>query len=368
MKNVLKWTLMALVVASVLVIARDPAKWLSRWQPLTVSGTIELPASYYEPRTPVEGGNQPPAPREDPAAESLSASALQSAAEYAASQDSLALIVTRHGYIVFEKYWKGSSLDTVVDSRGLGRVVAALATGVAISERKIGWPDEPVGYLKSEWAQDPRGTITVRNLLQLSSGLDGHRVAAAPPGTRWLDQPVDPDLLAEVIQKATGMPYAQYLSQSIWRPIGAGDASLWLGSGGLPHADEGFFARQGDWLRVAELLLHNGNYQGNEVIIPRWVPQMLQPSQTNPGYGSYVRLGGARPSAYATDDVLVVDGHGSRLWLVPSLEIAILRTGGPVGRDWDDGRIPNLIVRGAKDYVPAAARPGADLRLLVPNH
>ncbi len=32
------------------------------------------------------------------------------------------------------------------------------------------------------------------------------------------------------------------------------------------------------------------------------------------------------------------------------------------------GRIPNLIIRGARDFVPAAARPGADIRRIVPNH
>jgi CubicO group peptidase (beta-lactamase class C family) len=133
--------------------------------------------------------------------------------------------------------------------------------------------------------------------------------------------------------------------------------------------DAGFFARQGDWLRVAELLLRSGNYQGDEVIVPRWVPQLLQPVQSNPNYGSYVRLG-THPvpgmSPYATGDVFVVEGGGNRLWLVPSLQIAILRTGGQPA--WDDGRIPNLVIRGAHDFVPAAARPGADIRQLVPNH
>jgi hypothetical protein len=71
---------------------------------------------------------------------------------------------------------------------------------------------------------------------------------------------------------------------------------------------------------------------------------------------------------YATPDMFVVEGDGNRLWLVPSMQIAILRTGATTGSDWDDGRIPNLIVRAARDFVPPAARPGADLRQLVPNH
>jgi CubicO group peptidase (beta-lactamase class C family) len=384
LKTVIKWTALAVVVAAVLVIAREPLYWLRRLN-LPVHASGELPQSSYAPRVVVQGGNQPPAPRESPVAEQLDAAALQAAADYAERQQSRALIVTRHGYIVFEKYWQGSNLDTVVESAGLGRVVAALATGVAISDRKIGWPDEPIGYLIPAWSKDPRGEITVRNLLQMSSGLGSSTTpystniigrylnlpSEAPPGTRWLDQGVDPDLLAYVIQKATGQPYAQYLSQAIWARIGAGDASLWLdGPGGDAHVDAGFFARQGDWLRVAELLLQNGNYQGDEVIVPRWVPQLLQPVKSNPNYGSYVRLS-THPapgmSPYATEDVFVVEGGGNRLWLVPSLQMAILRTGGPPASDWDDGRIPNLVIRGARDFVPAA-RPGADIRQLVPNH
>jgi hypothetical protein len=53
---------------------------------------------------------------------------------------------------------------------------------------------------------------------------------------------------------------------------------------------------------------------------------------------------------------------------VPSLQIAILRTA-PAGQDadWDDSRIPNLIIRAARDYVPPA-QPGVDVSALVPGH
>jgi CubicO group peptidase (beta-lactamase class C family) len=242
---VLKWTALAVIVAAVLVVARDPAYWMRRWAVALHGG---VPESLYTPRTAVRGGDQPPAPREAPASEQLDARALEAAADYADKQHSRALIVTRHGYIVFERYWRGSGFDTVVESPGLGRVVAALATGAAIfSDRKIGWPDEPVGYLIPAWNNDPRGRLTVRDLLQQGS---------------------DPDLLAYVIQSATGQPYAQYLSQSIWARIGAGDASLWLQRRGVPHADTGFFARQGDWLRVAEVLLNNGNFR----VMKCWFP------------------------------------------------------------------------------------------------
>jgi CubicO group peptidase (beta-lactamase class C family) len=382
LKTVVKWILAALVVAAVLVISGNPPYWLGRLG-VQVHADGGPSVSSYTPRIVLPGRSLPPAPRENPVEEKLDVSALQAASEYAEAQQSKSLIITRHGYIVFEKYWQGSTFDTVVDSRGLGRVLAALTTGVAITDKKIAWPDEPVGYLIPAWSKDPRGVITVRNLLQMSSGLGSSTSAygttrvldmslAAPPGTRWLDQNVDPDLLGQVIHRATGRSYADYVSEAIWARVGAGDASFWLDNqSGEPHVDTGFFARQSDWLRVAELLLNNGNYQGDEVISPRWVPELLKPASSNPNYGSYVRLGlhpapGASP--YATSDVLMVEGGGNRMWLVPSLQLAILRTGGQPGAEWDDGRIPNLVIRGARDFVPAAARPGADLRLLVPNH
>jgi hypothetical protein len=60
----------------------------------------------------------------------------------------------------------------------------------------------------------------------------------------------------------------------------------------------------------------------------------------------------------------------TRLWLVPSLKLSILSVGSrdKAGKDWDDSRIPNLIVRDASDYVPKRAKPDANISNLVPNH
>ena len=75
--------------------------------------------------------------------------------------------------------------------------------------------------------------------------------------------------------------------------------------------------------------------------------------------------------AYATRDVFVAGGQdGNRLWIVPSMGIVVLRTGTATQADagWDDARVPNLVIRGARDYLPPAALPGADLSSIVPGH
>jgi CubicO group peptidase (beta-lactamase class C family) len=143
-------------------------------------------------------------------------------------------------------------------------------------------------------------------------------------------------------------------------------------------------------MRIAELLVNEGRFEGEEVVPPGWVRQMLAPSKVSPGFGYQVWIGSAAASGvataaggppaamslmsepYAADDTYLLKGAGkSRLWLVPSLRLSILRVGTSPdsGMDWDDARIPNIIIRGASDFVPKAAKSGPlDLSTLVPNH
>jgi CubicO group peptidase (beta-lactamase class C family) len=372
------------VVLLVAAAVFGPAWWRTYLEALA-----RRSAPLYQPRERVIGGNEPLAPRVAPASEQLDAAALEEAARYAAAHGSRALIVTRHDHIVFERYWQGTDFDTLSDAQAFTPVLAALATGAALSHRRLGWPDEPIGLLISEWREDPRGAITLRNLMQMSSGLAPQapqqatdltaallaRPLAGPPGVARVEQWADPQLLALSLERATQQRYAAYLSGALWRRIGAADAWLWLDhQGGTAHADCCMFARQGDWIRLAQMMLKDGNYRGDEVIRPGWTLLMRSPARSDPNFGSFVRVGsrpGAGLESYAARDLYVIGGRGgNRLWLVPSMQLAILCTGDAAGRDagWDDTRIPNLIVRGARDYLPPAALPGADLSSIVPGH
>jgi hypothetical protein len=100
---------------------------------------------------------------------------------------------------------------------------------------------------------------------------------------------------------------------------------------------------------------------------------MRTAARSDPDYGAFVRIANkprAGSESYAARDVFVVEGQGgNRLWLAPAMQIAILCTGAPGGRDpgWDDSRIPNLILRAARDYQPPPPLPG-DINALVPGH
>jgi CubicO group peptidase (beta-lactamase class C family) len=391
-----------MVIAAVLISAyRDDPLYWKRRALSSIYSPVNRPASYYEPSETIEGSNGPSSPRVAPELEHLGTQALEMAASYAQAQGAKALIVSRHGHIPYEKYWDGTTFDTVIDAGRFNAALTAIMVGMAMDDRKIALASEPVGNYIESFRERDREHVTLEDLLRMTSGLgpnvpDAERAAAhdemahdirghcleqertAAPGQRWQPQVCDPQLLAHIIERASGMQYSQYISSRLWKPIGAGDAWLMLDhAGGTAHASCCLRARIGDWMRIAQLLANDGKYEGEQVLPPGWVRAMATPTKANPRFGYQVwrgepfQPGEDASEPYAQDDTFLLKGPGTtRLWLVPSMSLSVLLVGSrdKAGQDWDDSRIPNLIVRGASDYVPKAAKSGADVSNLVPNH
>jgi hypothetical protein len=72
---------------------------------------------------------------------------------------------------------------------------------------------------------------------------------------------------------------------------------------------------------------------------------------------------------FASPDVAWLEGTGQqRLWVVPSLRLAILRLGGevPPGK-WDERKIPDTIIRGTSGWKPRSAGEGVDPAKFAPH-
>jgi hypothetical protein len=123
-------------------------------------------------------------------------------------------------------------------------------------------------------------------------------------------------------------------------------------------------------MRVAEVLANDGVYLGEEIMRPGWVKQMLTPAAGNHNYGFHVWLREPTGEPLLARDMFFLDGGRYRLWISPSLHLAILRIGGGQdGSDWSNSHIPNLILRGLRDVSPAAAKPSSliDPKLYAPH-
>ena len=119
-------------------------------------------------------------------------------------------------------------------------------------------------------------------------------------------------------------------------------------------------------MRVGELLAHDGVYQGNELAPRAFVAQMKHAPSKDAKYGYYVRVNGG----FAAHDVVWLESDGKqRLWVVPSLDLVILRVGDDPPRDkgWDETMIPDSIIRGTSGWQATKVPEGIDPGKFAPH-
>jgi CubicO group peptidase (beta-lactamase class C family) len=366
--------LTAAVLALVALLAVWQWTYLSRI--LTYPDDPVTDAAWYQPREAVPGGPGEPLPVV--AHPGIRADALARAADYAERKNSSALLVVHDGEVVAEHYWRGHDAGSVTNSMSMAKTVVGLLVGIAIDEGKIASVDEPAAKYLTEWAGDGRRRITVRHLLQMASGLaDAEHdddpfspvgrmylgsdalaaVAKTPlafePGTRFDYNSIATQALSVVLERATGKRYAEYLSEKLWLPLGASDASVWL------DREEGhaktfccLFTTARDWARVGLLILNEGRVGGRQVVPSAWVREMLTPSPREEDYGYQIWLGrqgsrrGDREEEFLAGDVIYLDGKfKQRVYVVPSRKLVVVRLG-EQARGWDDAHLVNAVLRG----------------------
>lgn len=307
---------------------------------------------------------------------------------FSSDSDNYSLIVWHQGQVLFEKYFDAHTAETRAESASMHKSVMALLIGAAIDDGFISNVNESVGAYIPEWSGDDRGDITIRDLLEMSSGLKplsseggmqsesvqfmgaGEKarqtmlgmMLADEPGTVFHYQNIVSQLLGHIIESATGKAYQDYLSESIWKPIGASEAKVWFNEpDGFPRTYTGLYAVPRDWLRLGLLVKDNGAWDGKQIVSKDYVSAMTQASRANVNYGWQIwrgeryeplryynekKEGFAVPSSefFVVDDLIYFDGFGGqRVYISRSKNLVIVRTGN-VKMDWDESKLPNLVI------------------------
>lgn len=376
------WAVVGLIaVGGLLRVAVD---WRLLGRSLTYPDRPITSADWYQPQQKVAGIASQSPPLAKAETTEIPPEALQTALEFAEAQNSVALLVMHRDRLVLEQYWQGHQAEDLVNSMSMVKTLLALLIGVAIDEGKIASVQDPVSTYLPEWASDPRGEITIADLLYMQSGLrnddrtdslrsdlvklyggsDTQKLALSiplvePPGKVFSYNNFNSQLLSLVLERATGEPFSDYLSSRLWQPLGAGDGFLWLDR---PRGDAKpfccFFATTPDWVRLGQMLLHGGKVGDRQIISEGWLQQMLVESPLEPTFGMHIWLK-ARTAAYpqvnraslapfAAADTFYLDGrHHQRVYVIPSEELVIVRIGEDPP-DWNDAVIPNAIVEGLR--------------------
>lgn len=147
------------------------------------------------------------------------------------------------------------------------------------------------------------------------------------PGQEFIYQSGDTQLLAMVLEKATKMSLANFVSKYFWQPMGMENNALWQ----IDHEDTGIekaycciASNARDFARFGKLYLQNGNWNGNQILPSAYVQKSINPrfkSSPQYGYGWWL-------SNYKNKHIYYMRGHlGQFTIVIPEDDLIIVRLG-----------------------------------------
>jgi CubicO group peptidase (beta-lactamase class C family) len=230
----------------------------------------------------------------------------ENALQYLEDLQTLSFAVFRNDSLLFEKYWEERSAGDLSNSFSMAKSIVSVLTGIAIKEGKIKGLDQPVADFIPEFNQGERKKIKIRHLLSMSSGINFDEDYGNPfayparayygtnlrdltlnyevnkePGTEFEYLSGNTELMAFVLQQATGRSLSNYASEKLWKPLGASENALWSldQQGGVEKAYCCFNSNARDFARIGSLYMHLGKIDSCE-IIPEWfVKESIRPAK-----------------------------------------------------------------------------------------
>ena len=283
-----------------------------------------------------------------------------------------ALLVLSGGRIVAERYGPGFDAGTRLIGWSMSKSITGVLIGLLVADGRLRL-DESVPIPAWQRSGDARGEITLRQLLQMRSGLrhteggspawrsdevrmmflDGRGNMAAyaeeqplgeEPGSKWEYSSATSVILADIAARtlsdspdpaARRQAVADYLQARLFGPVGMRSMVAEFDDAGTLIGSSMIHGTARDWARFGEFLRGGGAVAGAQVLPRSWVEFMTRPAPGNPGYGAQLWLN--RPQANgkvellpgrAPQSLFAAIGHGGQYVLVsPDQQLTVVRLG-----------------------------------------
>jgi len=304
-----------------------------------------------------------------PATQQMDAARLAATMNWATEHDSASVAVYRHGCLVAQSAIDGVTGDQAIDGWSMTKSVSSLLVGRAVTLGLLKVSDRLGKYYPDADAAHRR--LTVRNLLEMSSGLHRNwvrdlspqpdRVKDAlslkfdhRPGTHWEYQQSTCTLLLNVLEKAVGKDVQAWAQENLFGLVGI-KAGGWTWERDRAGHTEGWahlHMSNRDFARLGLLTLSKGVWNGRRLIAASYLHASLKPNKTNGAYGYLWWLNGGKsfvmPSVYTPDtgkgelmpyaprDMVIMAGmQEQRVYVIPSRDLVIVRMGFPGSKEPD---------------------------------
>ena len=261
-------------------------------------------------------------------------------------------LVIKNDSIVFEKYFDDHKSSSLSNSFSVAKSIVTSMMFKAIMEGKIKGLDQPLSDYFEEYKEGLASELTVGDLASMSSGMKwkekyysvinitsesyfsddlrsvilGQEIVDKP-GQRFRYSSGDTQLLAMVIEKATGTTLTNYLSEKFWKPMGAENSALWQidsKKSGMEKAYCCIASTARDFARFGKLYINKGKWNDEIILDPSYIDLSINPVFEDSPYYGY----GWWLYNYEGKKVFTMNGHrGQFVISFPDENIIIVRQG-----------------------------------------
>ena len=268
-----------------------------------------------------------------------------------------AFLAVQGGKIVAERYWTGFDRASTHHSWSQAKSMTQALTGILVREGKLDIY-APADVPEWQGQDDPRGRITLDQLLRMSSGLkfaedyvdagvsdviemlfgagkaDVAAYAASQPliyapGTFWNYSSGTSNIVSRILSRAagaTGEAFAAFMTRELFGPLGMNSASPKFDTAGTFIGSSFCFCTARDFARFGLLYLRDGVWEGRRILPEGWVDYGRTPTPVPPterlGYGAHWWLGMAGPGSFSANGY-----EGQYTVIVPELDLILVRNG-----------------------------------------
>lgn len=228
-----------------------------------------------------------------PAYGRVDAAALESLIAAARDAHSDALVVLHDGELVGA--WHSEGKSQPIEAMSVTKSIVNLAIGRLVTLGVLESIDVPVSRFYPEWSTGRKARVTIRHILNHTSGIQADRSAqevyasddfvrlaldaeiTSEPGSRWFYNNKAVNLLAGIVEKAAGKKMDDFLRDDLFARLGITDFGWSRAPAGNPHAMAGFQIHPMDLAKLGQLVLDRGRWQGEQLIAESWFDESLRP-------------------------------------------------------------------------------------------
>ena len=236
--------------------------------------------------------------------------------EWAIKSQTTSLIVIKKDTIIYEKYFNGFSRDSYFHSQSMAKSFISFLIGTAIDDGFIKSVNDPItNYIPELLQRDQRfKKISIKDLLEMRSGLEyntsfipftnihspWHDEAvgyyhpnvrklllenveiSSEPGKDFQYSNYNTSYLGLILERATTVSVSNYLEQKLWSRIMEYDALFSIDSkeSNFEYMPSRLIARAIDYARFGQLILNEGNWNGNQIISKDWIQESTQENRS----------------------------------------------------------------------------------------